>query len=466
MTRVAELQKKYPDLAREVIIKWETLRYGIKDSDALYKAGLWRRAAGGFLSLDHGVTMEEIAKKRPESVRPGYVLLPGVYYMKNGIGSRIERDPSSPYEIREDGPGQFALYEGEEKIVEVYFNNPKHWTDDPEKEPRTSKGTPVTSLVTLLRRCFQIAPLRYCQYFDLGTQCKFCNYNSTHDSASAIGGSHRIALDLEDTVEAYKILSSETRLVEGRYQSGAISNDEKEANMQIRFVESVSNAASYTPNFCMSTPPVSRKNMQRLKDAGLTSVGFNLEVWEPQIHAEVCPGKATYRTYEGYLEAYAQAIDVWGIGNVACNFVGGVSMMPPNGHKSWQESRDSMIEGFGWLIKTGVFPTFHCLRLGAGSIYGEERSNEAKLPPTEYFLDVGLAHHQFMLDYGRYYTLNRLMICPMDCLAHFYAGEIGMLALAGNPANWLANTIPNEYNWMVKFISSVDQSTRPTVKAQ
>ncbi|MDO8672412.1 MAG: hypothetical protein Q7O66_13435, partial [Dehalococcoidia bacterium] len=142
--------------------------------------------------------------------------------------------------------------------------------------------------------------------------------------------------------------------------------------------------------------------------------------------------------------------------NVACNFVGGVTMIPANGHRSWQESRDCHIEGLRWMIKNGVFPSFHSLRLGLGSIYGDAQSNRAKIAPTEYYLDAGLAHHEAMTRFGRYPTLNKLMLCPMDCLASFYAGELGMIALAGDIGKWLSEAIPDESNWLAQFISSVN----------
>ena len=138
--------------------------------------------------------------------------------------------------------------------------------------------------------------------------------------------------------------------------------------------------------------------------------------------------------------------------------------MPPNGHKTWQESRDSLIEGLSWMIKHGLFPTFHSMWLGSGSVYGDDPSSAAKLPPTDYFLDVGLGHHQAMMENGMYEKMNKLMFCPLDCLAHFYAGDIGIVELAGTPANWLTDTIPNELNWMASFFSKVDsEARRPSV---
>ncbi|MDO8670999.1 MAG: hypothetical protein Q7O66_06155 [Dehalococcoidia bacterium] len=449
MTRVDVLQEKYHGLSREIIIKWEVLSRGIRDSEALYKVGTWWRG-GSYQSRDNDVTLKEVAGKRPETARPGQVFTPNAMYMKGGIGSIVIRDSRSPYEVREVGSDKFALYEGEDWVEDVEFPPHKQWAD----QLVTSKGTAATTLVTPIRRCFKIAPVRFCEYFTRGEDCQFCNYNSTYDDARAIGLNPAVTINLEDTVEAYKMMASEIHFVEGRFQSGAFRSGEQEATMHCRFVERIASAASYTPNLFISTPPMDRKDMQRLKDSGLACLAFNLEVWGPEIFAEVCPGKAKYKSYERYLEAYQEGVDVFGTGQVGCNFVGGVSLLARTGDKSWEVSRDSLIEGIRWMVSHGVFPTFHAVRLGAGSVYGDDKSSHEKLPPTDYYLDTGLAHHQAMLEYGLYEKMNKLMQCPMDCLEHFYAGEIGMVALKGNPANWLADTVPNELNWLTKFVSS------------
>ena len=137
--------------------------------------------------------------------------------------------------------------------------------------------------------------------------------------------------------------------------------------------------------------------------------------------------------------------------------------MPENGHKTWQEGRDSLIEGLRWMIKNGVFPPFHCIWLGAGSPYGDDPASPAKIPPTEYFLDAGLAHHEACLETGLYEKYDKLLNCPM-CFHGFHSGDIGMIALAGDLGNWMADTIPADANWMARFISSM-QAQRPTLGA-
>ncbi len=206
--------------------------------------------------------------------------------------------------------------------------------------------------------------------------------------------------------------------------------------------------------------------MQRLKDAGLNCVNMNVEVWTPEIFAEVCPGKSKYRGWEGYMEAYLDARDVFGPGNAGSNFVGGVSMLAANGHKTWQESRDSLIEGMRWLLKNGLYATVHCIRLGAGSIYSEDLANETKLPPTEYFLDAGLAHHQACMEYNTFETYNKLFFCPLDCIQTLYAGEISMIELAGDVGKWAAQAVPDEANWLSRFITKHEPAAQPWERAR
>ncbi|MDO8672257.1 MAG: hypothetical protein Q7O66_12660 [Dehalococcoidia bacterium] len=450
MSRVDELQKKYPDLLRDFIIKWEVLSQGVRDSEALDKTSDWTRG-GSYQSRDLDITMKAIADRRPGTMRPGYVMRPRPLFTKNGFGAGIRRHSRTPYEVREESEDKYALYENEERVDDVYFPSPKEWGDN----LITSRGTPASTIVSAHGRCFFIQPLRFCEYFVSGEQCKFCNYNSTYDDARATGTDIATTVNMEDTVEAYKMISSQVRLIEGRWQSGALKSSEKETGAYINYVERIAKAASYTPNMTMSTQPADRKQLQRLKDAGLSCIHFNMEVWGAELFAEVCPGKAKYRGFEHYKDGYLDALDVFGEGNVSCNFVAGVSMMPENGHKTWQEARDSLIEGFTWLIKNRVFCTTIGLRLGVGSIYGDDKSNWAKVPPTEYYLETGMAHHKLMTEHGLYDTLNRLMFCPMDCPDAMYCGELGMVEIAGDIGKWAAKVFPPEANWLGRFIDSM-----------
>jgi hypothetical protein len=130
--------------------------------------------------------------------------------------------------------------------------------------------------------------------------------------------------------------------------------------------------------------------------------------------------------------------------------VGGLGLIPEKGYKTWQEDRDSMIEGFMWMIKRGILPTAMALRLPPGSVYASEE-NRKKLPPTEYYLDLALAHRGLMKQYGLYDKLNRLMWCPLCCQTACLSSELGAYELRGSLANWAADVVPRETNWLLDW---------------
>ena len=190
--------------------------------------------------------------------------------------------------------------------------------------------------------------------------------------------------------------------------------------------------------------------MLRLKDAGVKSLSFQMEVWDPELFPVIAPGKAQYIGRERYLEAFQEAVDIFGVGYVGCVFVGGVSLIPENGHRTWQESRDSLIEGNTWMIKHGVWPLFTHLRVPPGSAYGNDE-NRMKSPPTEYYLEAAIAHHEAMKEYRLYDRLNRLTCCPLECFLGHYAGELGAYELPGGMAEWAAAVVPREANWYLDW---------------
>ncbi|MDO8674339.1 MAG: hypothetical protein Q7O66_23265 [Dehalococcoidia bacterium] len=460
MTRIDELQKKYPSIPREVIIKWEVVANGVADSPELDEVSEWTRPTS-YQTYDFDVTLKQMEEKRGKRTDGGRLLRPGNLYMKNGVGARIQVSTRSPYSIRDSGNGVLSLFEGEERIDEdLYFPRPKPREG---KEPVTSRGTPIDSLINTPRQCFFVMPVRYCEYFATGEQCKFCNFNPTQEDASSIGIARPITINLEDTLEAYKIRSEEIRILEGRLEMGGFMSSENESRIYFDFVGKIANAASYKPNFVVHTEAMDRKDMQRLKDAGLESITIQLEVWDPALFNEVCPGKAKHAPHEKWLQSCLDAVDVFGVGSVGGKIIAGLSMIPEKGHKTWQEALESHNEGNRWMIKNGIFPVTSNLRLPPGSIYGADQSNRSKLPPSDYYLEMAMAHHHDMNEFGLYDKLNKLMYCALCCVPGIYCGELGMLERSGDIGSWMADVTPSEANWMAHFVESLKSPAAATV---
>ncbi|MDO8670724.1 MAG: hypothetical protein Q7O66_04750 [Dehalococcoidia bacterium] len=455
MTRIDDLQKKFPTIPREVIIKWAVLASGLADTAAVDDVSYWTRPTS-YQSYDFDVTLKDLERTRGARTNEEQILRPGLAYMKNGVSFAIRISSKSPYSLRKDDSGRVALYEGEERIDEdLYFPVPQPREG---KSPLTSRGTPIDSLINNPRQCFFAMPVRFCEYFSTGEQCKFCNFNGTQQDAGAVGLNRPVTISLEETVEAYRIRAQEIKIIEGRLEMGGFVNSENEGRIYFDFVEKIANAAPYKPNLMIHTEEMDRKSMQRLKDVGLDCIAIQMEVWEPHLFNEICPGKAKHAPHERWLESYLDAVDILGAGNVAGKIIAGLSQIPKNGYKTWQEALAPHIEGNTWMIKNGVYPITSNLRFPPGSVYAADPSNREKIPPSEYYLEMGLAHHADMKKYGLYEKLNKFMYCGLCCGGGTYNGELGVLEIAGDYGKWMADVVPDEANWIADFVESLKSS--------
>lgn len=82
----------------------------------------------------------------------------------------------------------------------------------------------------------------------------------------------------------------------------------------------------------------------RLKDAGIDSLGMHLEAVTPEVRARIMPGKAQV-SIELYLEAFADAVAVFGRGQVSTYILAGLGDTP-----------EAILSLSETLITLGVYP--------------------------------------------------------------------------------------------------------------
>jgi biotin synthase-related radical SAM superfamily protein len=82
----------------------------------------------------------------------------------------------------------------------------------------------------------------------------------------------------------------------------------------------------------------------RMKQAGIDSLGMHLEVVEPEVRRRILPGKSEI-SLERYYEAFADAVAVFGRGQVSTYLLAGLG-----------DSRDALIDCSRRLIELGVYP--------------------------------------------------------------------------------------------------------------
>jgi radical SAM protein (TIGR04043 family) len=91
-------------------------------------------------------------------------------------------------------------------------------------------------------------------------------------------------------------------------------------------------------------PPDDSAWFARLKEAGVDTLGMHLEAVTPDVRARIMPGKAEV-TIEQYLRAFADAVDVFGRGQVSTYIIAGLG-----------DTSAAIIAMCRQLVQLGVYP--------------------------------------------------------------------------------------------------------------
>lgn len=162
-----------------------------------------------------------------------------------------------------------------------------------------------------------------CYYFDEGTFCKFCSLKPTRRT---------VADELESQFENARI-SEATRLFQNTpwrntslvsITAGTARTDTETQRWIIEKIRTVYNALDpKIPIHALVHPPDDFALIQEYRDAGVTSIAFNVEVYDKDVFAKIAPGKNRYG-YDKWMSAVRRARDVFGDYNTFCGLVWGL----------------------------------------------------------------------------------------------------------------------------------------------
>ncbi len=91
-------------------------------------------------------------------------------------------------------------------------------------------------------------------------------------------------------------------------------------------------------------PPKDANKIDQLKAAGASSLIMNLEIADPVLRKQICPGKSSI-TYESYYNCYKHSIEVFGRGKVSCVLIAGI------------QPKEDIVKECEKLAEIGVIPT-------------------------------------------------------------------------------------------------------------
>lgn len=112
--------------------------------------------------------------------------------------------------------------------------------------------------------------------------------------------------------------------------------------------------------------PVDFSVLHKYKEAGFKNISHNMEAWDKNMFAAICPGKENRNGgWQHWVDSLEYAVDVFGRGNVHSNIIGGLSPL------------ESTLEGIEYLASKGIVCHFSVFHAEKGTPLEGYRSPEA-----------------------------------------------------------------------------------------
>lgn len=262
---------------------------------------------------------------------------PQVLCLGDDIVVSCLRRENTPWNLRIDGDN-----------LNLYHNNDYNRTLNlPEALPffgkRLSDGTLSDEIISVsgaVTPGFFLHPK--CYYFPQGVPCGFCSLMPTRNT---VGKSLLTEFNEQNISEATKLFQNtkwrDIPLITNT--CGTPENDEETRRTIIEPLRYLYEALDpKIPIHVLAHPPNDLKLIHEFKVAGVTTIAFNLEIYDRERFREICPGKDKYYGYDKWWEALDYAKEVFGEYNVFCGLVWGL------------ESPESTMEGIEFILSRGI----------------------------------------------------------------------------------------------------------------
>jgi len=383
---------KFPDVPKEVILKEDLLRMGLRFSKAALEAAEGCRYKSYRLftydKVRHEDTGLEILKA-PEDLQ----LRGGPYNLRRIIVS-VRLSNESPYlvDIVDNKP---KVVVDNEPIAEVkYPIKPDYYSKAFNNGTMYSEVGPLT---TGGQKVF-FTVYRVCQFWGDKEECKFCDINKNVRQARRYGKAY-VESKTYKNVEQVAEVAAEIFLREKNFgdirpigytiSGGAITGSVagmNEDDFYLQYVTAVKDKIGDRWPCALQTVAKDKETYKRYKAAGVDCVDANIEVWDKNLFKVICPGKEKYVGWDEWIKRVIDSVDIFGEGNVCPNLLPGLEMAQPYGFKDINAAIKSMEGGLEYLMARGV-----TVRLNQWNISPFSALAGNPLLPLEYFIRLDQA---------------------------------------------------------------------------
>lgn len=280
------------------------------------------------------------------------------FHLPHGITARGHHSRWTPYSlvVEDDRP---VLYDEGTRIGEIAFLK-----GNPTSEKLLSTGEKVRDITNITQQgSLHVMYSNECSLKDQGEDCLFCAFNERAKD----GARNKVLLKSPKQVaEAYDIARQAGVANHFRITGGFVP-ERREVEYYLDVADAIHEKYSSFYGAAIVGAPADLSVIPKYKEAGFANISTNLEVWDKNIFAAICPGKEKRNGgWRHWLETLEYSVDIFGKGNVHSTIVGGL------------EPKDSTLEGIEYLASKGIVCHFSAFRPEKGTALEGYRSPEAE----------------------------------------------------------------------------------------
>ena len=242
---------------------------------------------------------------------------------------------SSPFSAEIDAAGKAQLFKGETWLTELSFPAvPRFY------ERQTADGIPYFKIATLHSNdVLATTVLQTCtRYGHRETSCQFCAIGASLARKATVA--EKTPAQLAEVAKAAVELDGVRHMV---MTTGTPATSDRGARVLSDCAAAIRQAVDL-PLQAQCEPPDDFSWFERLREAGVDSLGLHLEAVTERVRARIMPGKAEV-PISVYLEAFEAAVDTFGWGQVSTYILAGLG-----------DTEEEIITMCRRLIGLGVYP--------------------------------------------------------------------------------------------------------------
>ena len=280
------------------------------------------------------------------------------FYLPGGNSARGHYSRWTPYSLVIEGDKP-VLYDDGRRVGEIAFHK-----GEPASEERLITGEKVRDITSInAQGGLHVMYSNECSLKDLGEDCLYCAFNERAKD----GTLNKVLLKSPRQVaEAYDIARQAGVANHFRITGGFVP-ERRELEYYLDVADAIKERYSSFYGCAVVGAPADLSVISKYREAGFDNISTNIEVWDKNIFAAMCPGKEKRNGgWQHWVDALEYSVDIFGKGNVHSAIVGGL------------EPLESTLEGIEYLASKGVVCHFSAFRPEKGTPLEGYRSPEAE----------------------------------------------------------------------------------------